>query len=201
MKKIQTAAARLDKLFAVLFWLVIAVGALNFAISAFMAAAIHRDPAALQSFSGGLSLDYLRFDIAPGYFTSAGFGMGINLMQALFTAVVVILVCLTLHILRGILRPMIHSTPFEGAIVSGLKKLGILALIFGIFQNVANWLSIGMVSRGYDLNRLFVGGNITGVTVNYALDLDFLLIAAVLFLLSYVFHYGQELQQLSDETL
>lgn len=38
-------------------------------------------------------------------------------------------------------------------------------------------------------------------TANYALDGTFILVAALLFLFSFVFQYGEELQRLSDETL
>ena len=54
---------------------------------------------------------------------------------------------------------------------------------------------------GYQLNALLLSDKITKVTFNYSFDFSFLLIAAVLYLLSLVFSYGQELQQLSDETL
>lgn len=42
---------------------------------------------------------------------------------------------------------------------------------------------------------------VTSVELSASLDTTFLLIAAVFFLLSYIFQYGAELQKLSDETL
>ena len=42
---------------------------------------------------------------------------------------------------------------------------------------------------------------VTGWTYNASFDMSFLAFAFVLFLLSYIFRYGAQLQQESDETL
>ena len=42
---------------------------------------------------------------------------------------------------------------------------------------------------------------IRSVTVNYTFDLGFVIVFFVLLLMSYIFSYGAQLQQLSDETL
>ena len=55
--------------------------------------------------------------------------------------------------------------------------------------------------RMYRLDELFAPGLVRGYTVTNVIDLSFLLIPALLFLLSYVFRYGEELQTQSDETL
>ena len=59
----------------------------------------------------------------------------------------------------------------------------------------------GNTLTGYNLNELFLSDKITGVSVTYSCDLSFLIYALVLFLMSFIFKYGSELQKLSDETL
>ena len=59
----------------------------------------------------------------------------------------------------------------------------------------------GNTLTGYNLNELFLSDKITGVSVTYSCDLSFLIYALVLFLMSFIFQYGSELQKLTDETL
>ena len=59
----------------------------------------------------------------------------------------------------------------------------------------------GNTLTGYNLNEPFLSDKITGVSVTYSCDLSFLIYALVLFLMSFIFQYGSELQKLSDETL
>ena len=59
----------------------------------------------------------------------------------------------------------------------------------------------GNTLTGYNLNELFLSDKITGVSVTYSCDLSFLIYALVLFLMSFIFQYGSELQKLSNETL
>lgn len=106
-----------------------------------------------------------------------------------------------LNVLHRILLPMSQQQPFSGSVSGNLKTLGWLTLAgtlaFGVLSAIADTLFIGM----YDLNQLFIPGLVTGYTVEHTVDIALLLIPALLFLLSYVFRYGEELQKQSDETL
>ena len=53
----------------------------------------------------------------------------------------------------------------------------------------------------YDLPGLLISDKITHISGMFNVDLTFVVYWAILLLLSYVFRYGEELQQLSDETL
>ena len=53
----------------------------------------------------------------------------------------------------------------------------------------------------FDLPALLVSEKIAHVGGLFEVDLSFLIYWAILMLLSYVFRYGEQLQQLSDETL
>ena len=52
-----------------------------------------------------------------------------------------------------------------------------------------------------NFNLLFNTKYVTQINFDIRLHLSFLIFAALIYLLSYIFRYGQELQQLSDETL
>ena len=58
-----------------------------------------------------------------------------------------------------------------------------------------------MKMKYYQLERIVDGKQILSVTPEYQLELGFLVVFFVFLLASYIFHYGAELQQLSDETL
>ena len=73
----------------------------------------------------------------------------------------------------------------------------ICGLAVSIFQIIGN----GAIINGYDMNSIFLNDKIVGVGYNFRIDTTFIFVALVLFLLSYVFRYGTQLQQLSDEIL
>ena len=94
-----------------------------------------------------------------------------------------------LHIFRRILLPMKRGEPFAKSVSGDMRRLGWLVLIAGGALSLAN--SIG---QAYAVSSELV-------VQTHRLDLSFLFVAAILFLFSYIFRYGEELQRLSDETL
>lgn len=103
--------------------------------------------------------------------------------------------------IRNILAPMIQGEPFQGIVGNGLKKLVGYSIALGIIGNITILAEQIFTVWIYDLPTLLLSEKITHVTINYETDLTFLVVAAVLMLTSYVFRYGEQLQQLSDETL
>lgn len=102
---------------------------------------------------------------------------------------------------REILQPMTESKPFASIVSVNLKKLAKLSITIGILVNVIILAEQIMTVFVYDLPGLLLSEKITHVTGMFKIDLTFLIYWAILSLLSYVFRYGEELQQLSDETL
>ena len=165
---------------------------------------------------------YFLFDLAPemigsGYDTveigslELTLAEGIAPMEDRVLLYVAVEIALTLVILfitrlcvlcvRSILQPMKEGLPFHDTVCRSLKKMAKYTLVLGIAGNAIKLSSTLMLVREYDLLRLLLSDKVTHVTFNESFDLGFLVIAAALLLLSYVFRYGQELQQLSDETL
>ena len=103
--------------------------------------------------------------------------------------------------IREILHPMKEEKPFDSIVSTNLKKLARLSINLGIFYNIIILSEQIMTVFVYDLPGLLISDKITHVGGMFQVDLTFLIYWAILLLLSYVFRYGEELQQLSDETL
>ena len=106
------------------------------------------------------------------------------------------------HLLRNILLTVSKSLPFKNTVSVNLRKLSLLVLIGNVVLYFVNNLRYEFLYRMFDLSNLFSNDLVTGYSMQkHAFNLSFILFAGLLFLLSYVFKYGEELQKLSDETL
>ena len=103
--------------------------------------------------------------------------------------------------IRAILAPMKEGKPFHNAVSPNLRKLAGCACFLGIGMNLLEIISSILLIKAYDLNLLLVSERVPQVEFSFTFDLGFLVVSAVLMLLSYIFRYGEELQALSDETL
>lgn len=198
MQRLTKTAKILDTILRVLFWVLIAA-AVAATIGA-LAPLILRRPAPSGT-DVSLDLDFIKLHLAkPGQEAAMA-------QQKATLAAMVLMIAGTgigayaIKLIRNILKPMKQGLPFHSAVSGSLKKLGWLSLFGGIVTNGVSILAQNLIVRGFNLTELFTSEVITKVTFNYSFDLTFLLVAAGLFLLSYIFHYGAQLQQLSDETL
>ena len=114
---------------------------------------------------------------------------------------------LMLRTARNVLSPFIRQEPFHDTIAKGLKRLAILLTINTALSAVASVLTDHFIRNGLNIHELFLCDGLfperfVGVVLERnSIDVTPLLFAGALYLLSKVFLYGQELQQLSDETL
>ena len=103
--------------------------------------------------------------------------------------------------IRAILHPMTEGQPFDNAVSTNLKKLANLSIFAGIFLNLTQIVEGVMTVFAFNLPDLMNPALVSHIGINFELDLTFLVCFGILRLLRYVFHYGEELQQLSDETV
>ncbi|MBR4991058.1 MAG: hypothetical protein IKY96_07845, partial [Oscillospiraceae bacterium] len=103
--------------------------------------------------------------------------------------------------IREILLPMKEEKPFDSIVSTNLKKLAKLSIVIGILYNIIILSEQIITVFVYDLPGLLISEKIAHVGGMFQVDLTFVVCWAALLLLSYVFRYGEELQQLSDETL
>ena len=108
-----------------------------------------------------------------------------------------------IRVLRGILVPMKEGGPFAYGISKSIKKLGWTVLIGGGLVEIGARFADLFTVRAYRLSEIIVHPNVEKVSAVSTSPIHpwFIYAALILFFLSFVFGYGEELQRESDETL
>lgn len=203
MNNLTNTARKLDKVFEIAH---IVFGALAIAsivgVALIAVAYIFKmDPTFIGTDYEQFDIGYLELEIAEAYAPDKW----LILAQAAFTLLVSCRLFYDgrrgLGYVREILKPMIDEKPFDSIVGTNLKKLAKLVIVIGILVNIIILSEQIMTVFIYDLPGLLISEKITHVTGMFKIDLTFLIYWAILMLLSYVFRYGESLQQLSDETL
>lgn len=121
--------------------------------------------------------------------------------SVLLTFIMLFFGCRALRIIQQILQPMTLGQPFDGSVAPNLKKLAWLCLIGGGIAEIGSLAYQTLALGSRDLMLYFNPSIVKSVTVDTELNLWFAAGFVLLMLMSHVFAYGQQLQQLSDETL
>ena len=203
MNNLSDSAKKLDKVFEIVH---IVLGAL--AIACIVGVALigvayilKWDPAMIGTGYENFDVGFLELTVAENYAPDKW----MILLQAAITLAVS---CRLLYdgrrgvgYIREILNPMKEEKPFDSIVSTNLKKLAKLSINLGILYNIIILSEQILAVFVYDLPGLLLSEKITHVGGMFNIDLTFLVYWAILLLLSYVFRYGEQLQQLSDETL
>lgn len=126
--------------------------------------------------------------------------MGILTVGVMFEILIVI-AWLEIRLFRRILFPIKNGLPFEKGISEILKKLAVFVLFAGTVQQLFTTIASGMIISAYDMEKLINTQIVTKYEIVHIFDFGFVAAAITLLLLSYIFRYGETLQQESDETL
>ena len=203
MNNLSNTARKLDKVLEIAH---IVFGALAIACIvgvALIAVAyvLKLDPSMIGTAYENFDIGFLELTVAEGYAPDKW----LVLLQA---AITLLVSCRLMYegrcgvgYIREILQPMAEEKPFESIVSSNLKKLARLSITMGILYNIIILSEQIIALFVYDLPALLLSEKIVHVDGMFTLDLAFLVYWAILLLLSYVFRYGEHLQQLSDETL
>ena len=105
-----------------------------------------------------------------------------------------------IEILESICKTALEK-PFDISIANSLAKLSKYILVEGLLINLIIIFRFIILTKPYNYNLLFNENYVSDIQFKNQFSLTFLLDAALVYLLSYVFRYGKELQDLSDETL
>lgn len=117
-------------------------------------------------------------------------------------AVMVAVVLYMFRILKQILKPMKEGRPFDTSVSEGIRRLSWAVLAQGVIRYVTEILTARITMGNYEiLKNLFREGAVDHIKIQASFSLGFVFMAFLLFLLSYIFRYGEELQRQSDETL
>ena len=122
-------------------------------------------------------------------------------LSVLLGVAAAVILCRAFGLIRRILQPMTEGRPFDAGTAQNIRKLSYAALLLGLVQNIGSLLTTAAAVRIYRLTELADLGAVRSVTANFHVELGFVIVFFVLLLISHVFRYGAELQQLSDETL
>ena len=203
MNNLTNTAKKLDRIFEIAH---IVLGALAIAcivgISLIAAAYILKwDPSMIGTGYENIDVGFLELTISEAFAPDKW----LVLLQG---AVTLLIGCRLLYegrrgigYIREILHPMTEEKPFDSIVSTNLKKLAKLSIHVGILYNIMILFDQIMTVFVYDLPGLLISEKVTHVGGMFSVDLTFLVYWAILLLLSYVFRYGEQLQQLSDETL
>ena len=203
MNNLTNTARKLDKVFEIAHIVFGALAIASIVGVALIAAAyvLKLDPTFIGTDYEKFDVGYLELEVAPAFAP----GKWLILAQAALTLLVS---CRLFYdgrrgvgYVREILKPMIEEKPFDSIVSTNLKKLAKLAIVIGILVNIIILSEQLMAVFVYNLPGLLISEKITHVTGMFKIDLTFLIYWAILMLLSYVFQHGEQLQQLSDETL
>lgn len=203
MKNMTVTAARLDKFLRFLNVLLgIAIGVCLVGL-AFIAAffLFHLDPDWVANGYNEVDLGMMSLTIDAAYAPTPSVVLLIAAGSLVLALIGFFFGRKLLNCFRQILNPMKEGLPFQSTVSENLKKSAVYVIAWGIAQNLTKFLETLMIVYQYRLPELFLSDKILKISFGYDVELAFLLVAAVLLLLNYVFRYGESLQQLSDETL
>lgn len=124
--------------------------------------------------------------------------IGTTMVMAL---IAIAITCYLIKVLRRVLEPMKAGQPFDGTVSNNIKKLGITIIAGGLVIDTLEAIGSNLAFYMYDVAKLFLTDNISKIMVNSEISLDSVLVGVLVIMLSYVFRYGEELQQQADETL
>jgi len=203
MNKLSTTAKKLDTLFKVLrIFITIGIVAGLVALAIIGAGFLFDlDPNTIGTGYNSISLGVLDLMIAEDYAPEARLVMAMAAAEIIIALASLLILRPCIDCIRDILEPMQEGAPFHSSISTNLKKLAKKSILLFLLGNLAQLLTTLIWIFGYDLPDLLISEKITHITVHMNLDLTFLVVSAILLLLSYIFRYGEELQQLSDETV
>ena len=157
-----------------------------------------------RMFAGGaltLDLDFIKFYLNENICVNEQFIKLYVVAATLGGGIICFLVYYVSKVLRKILAPMKNGRPFETGISENLKRVGWFILIGGLLSELVGIVARILLVKAYSIDLLFTSASIAKTEFVFTMNFDYVLITCVVFFLSYIFTYGQVLQQESDETL
>lgn len=203
MDKLMKTSKTVDTILNVVYRILMVAGIIIFVgIGLCLVAELTAELLGMPPFSEltGISISDVELEFKEPIMVSTAF-MIVDATTVMFMALIVIATtCYIIKVLRKVLVPMIAGQPFDGTVSGNIKKLGIVVIVGGIILDVAQAVGSGMLLYRYNIPSL-LSDNISHIHVNYEINMTNILIGVLVILLSYVFRYGEELQQQADETL
>ena len=146
-------------------------------------------------------LGFVKLHLVPEY-------QGITAMVKIYTVVSLLCGCVgcamlafICSLLRQILAPMKEGRPFEKRVCTDMRKIAWAILIGGGINEVLKLIEQIFVIKTLPMDCLFSADVVASREYLFSIDGGFVLLFFVILFLSYIFSYGQSLQQEADETI
>lgn len=195
MKNLKQIANTLYVLFNVFFWLALfAAGAVVVVTVIFFVLGLPMDTLKIGTME--FSLNDQAVDVKS---LELKFIMLTQMLSAVVNCVFLAIICKKL---KEILHPIKSGEPFMSNVGKNIGKLGNITCVFGVCSIITQIISVIAVTVFVANNEnIFKNDYILSYAFEWKSDLTWIIVSLVLYLIAYVFEYGRELQELSDETL
>jgi len=148
-----------------------------------------------------LELAFVKFHLADDLQAVTGMVRLYAVVGLIAAGVILFMAAYVSKILRRVLEPMKEGRPFEADIPENLKKTAWIVLIGGAIVQIIGIIERVLMVQAFPMDQIFASEAITKWEYVITMDPSFVLYFFVILFLSYIFAYGQALQQESDETL
>ena len=157
-----------------------------------------------KMFDGGnftLDLSYITLHLSSAFQPSMDLIETAIMILLAGLSVVFLLISYGIKQFRGILAPMKEGRPFEADASRKLRNIAWTTLAAGCVFNAVTFVECMILTKAFPMEQIFSSPAIEEIEFIYSMDFNFVLVFCAFMFLSYIFDYGQKLQQESDETL
>jgi len=148
-----------------------------------------------------LDLDFIKLYLAEEYQTANELIRVFTVIALIAVGIICMITTYGIRQIRDILAPMKEGRPFEENIPGKLRNIAWTILSGGIILQIVGFVERMILTKAYPMEEIFSSSAIDRIEYSYTVDFSFVFVVCVVLFLSYIFSYGQKLQQESDETL
>ena len=189
-------------IFAKVIQIIVLVGLIAIGVSGLIVLFTNFDN--LNQFAGvesSVEIGNVTIQLAEGVVNTFKLDKTAILLTLLLSFVSAAIIWYQLKIARDILEPMKEGNPFETSVSKKIKLMARVELFGGLILSILPAIINSLISFDSIIMDLFKEGVVKDITVTNSFSLNFIVTAFILYLVSYIFEYGEQLQIESDETL
>ena len=102
--------------------------------------------------------------------------------------------------MKGVIAPLKEGRPFTNEVSCGIKKIAWIYLAGEVTGCIVSGIVGTVFFKAYNLGSIFLNDFVTSVALDINEDVN-ILVPVLLFMISWIVKYGENLQKLEDETL
>lgn len=199
MEKFKKYINILDKILGALFiaFMVFAIVMSVFAVVGF----IGIPGVIIGELDSKLVLGVMEIEISDSLEIDADKVNSVLAISAILAAVQFAIGCVMLKLLQKLIAPMKEGEIFHPDVATNIKRLAIYVLAGGFITEIIGFAGEAVSLSVFDTSSLFNAETVASHSVSFELNGNFVVYSAIIYLLSFVFKYGAELQAQVDETL